>query len=68
MTDLLTKEQAAEMLSCSQNFIQTLEEDGVLRRVRIGKRFVRYDKKDIESLIERATEIKPTQIKRGVLK
>ena len=58
MNGLINKYEVMIMLGCSEKFLRGLEDEGLLKRVRIGKRFVRYQKADVEKLIQQATETK----------
>lgn len=49
---LLTREEAAEKLGVSLSTIDRYLRDGTLRRVKIGKRIVRIESAQIESLIQ----------------
>lgn len=49
---LLNREEAAEKLGVSLSTIDRYLRDGTLRRVKIGKRIVRIESAQLESLIQ----------------
>jgi excisionase family DNA binding protein len=48
---LLTREEAAKLLSCSIETCKRLEKRGKIPRVQLGQRAVRYRMSDLQSLI-----------------
>jgi len=53
---LLSRGEVALRLSCSKRTVSRLERRGLLRGVRLSQRLVRFDERQVDELIKRATE------------
>jgi len=63
---LLTVRDTARVLAVCEKTLWTLTRDGKLPAVRIGKRGIRYDRRDIERFIESAKGPETAQSSEGV--
>jgi excisionase family DNA binding protein len=55
VTELLTAEEVARVLRCTERYVWRLGRDGKLPRIRVG-RHVRFDPADVEAFIVEAKE------------
>ena len=60
-TELLTRKEAAELLSCSPKFITRLERQGLLPCLALGSHYRRFRRADIEALINKKTKMRGGQ-------
>lgn len=55
MTELLTAEEVARILRCTERYVWRLGRDGKLPRIRVG-RHVRFDPVDVDAFIDQAKQ------------
>jgi excisionase family DNA binding protein len=57
---VISKTEAAQLLACSQQFIEKLIDNGELPIVKLGRKMVRVRMTDLMGLLERRVEVKGT--------